>query len=330
MIPFKHQTDIALQAYGLLKRYGMAYLAMQERTGKTLTSILVAEMSKCTNILVITKAKALKGDNDKDIVFGDELTIDHIVWMGTQPTLKEKSERVGITCTLPSDSLSEYLHKAVQKGQTIHYLPPYRAEHKLKLQEWLGIPLGRQQGSVDFIRAIVKQRSYKSEEEIAESKTEAPEQDRDDRTEQAENVQKEETTQQELHSQSVQESDASDLVSEEMLHEHDKPHPSCPLPGTPCDAFSDGELSDCRKISPQDLCHLGRRACMLRNNRFVQYGSYNFGHLLLCRNKCGQMVLGIPGAYDQQERFMANMFGFPYFKESRHIQIPGEIGRAHV
>lgn len=68
MIPFKHQTDIALQAYELLKRYGWVYLAMQERTGKTLTSILVAEMSKCTNILVITKAKALKGDDDKDIV----------------------------------------------------------------------------------------------------------------------------------------------------------------------------------------------------------------------------------------------------------------------
>ena len=81
-----------------------------------------------------------------------------------------------------------------------------------------------------------------SEEEIAESKTEAPEQDRDDRTEQAENVQKEETTQQELHSQSVQESDASDLVSEEMLHEHAKPHPSCPLPGTPCVVFSVGLL----------------------------------------------------------------------------------------
>ena len=67
MIPFKHQTEISLQAYGLLKRYGWVYLAMQERTGKTLTSILVAEMSKCTNILVITKAKALKGDDDKDI-----------------------------------------------------------------------------------------------------------------------------------------------------------------------------------------------------------------------------------------------------------------------
>lgn len=175
-----------------------------------------------------------------------------------------------------------------------------------------------------------------SEEENAESKTEASEQDRDARMEQAENVQepdqenenmqKEETPQQELHSQSVQESDASDLVSEEMPHEHDKPHPSRPLPGTPCDVFPDGELSDCRKISAQDLCRLGRRACMLRNNRFVQYGSYNFGHLLLCRNNCGQMILGVPGGYDQQERFMANMFGFPYFKESRHIQIPGGRG----
>lgn len=92
--------------------------------------------------------------------------------------------------------------------------------------------------------------------------------------------------------------------------------------GTPCDAFGDGELTDCRKITPEELCHLGRRACMLRNNRFLQYGYYNFGHLLLCRNHCGQWILGVPGGYDQQERFMANMFGFSYFKESPNIRIP--------
>lgn len=40
-------------------------------------------------------------DDDKEIIFGDELTIDDIVWMGVQPTLKEKSERVGVTQTLP-------------------------------------------------------------------------------------------------------------------------------------------------------------------------------------------------------------------------------------
>lgn len=107
-------------------------------------------------------------DEDKEIIFGDELTIDHIVWMGTQPTLKEKSGRVGITEVMPSVEIMNYLHKAVRKGQTVHYLPPYRAEHKLKLMEWLGIPPARQEGSVPFIRAIVAQRSYKSAEEVEE------------------------------------------------------------------------------------------------------------------------------------------------------------------
>ena len=41
-------------------------------------------------------------DEDREIIFGDELTIDHIVWMGTQPTLHEKAQSVGIRETLPS------------------------------------------------------------------------------------------------------------------------------------------------------------------------------------------------------------------------------------
>lgn len=40
-------------------------------------------------------------DEDKEIIFGDELTIDHIVWMGTQPTLHEKASAVGISETRP-------------------------------------------------------------------------------------------------------------------------------------------------------------------------------------------------------------------------------------
>ena len=107
-------------------------------------------------------------DNDKEIIFGDELTIDDVVWMGVQPTLKEKSELVGVKHTLPSAAIVDYLHQCVQKGEAIHYLPPYRAEHKLKLMDWLGIPPSRQEGSVPFIRAIVSQRNYKSAEEIAE------------------------------------------------------------------------------------------------------------------------------------------------------------------
>ena len=38
------------------------------------------------------------------------------------------------------------------------------------------------------------------------------------------------------------------------------------------------------------------------------------------------MAIIISDIYDQQERFMANMFGFPYFKESSEIQVPGGKG----
>jgi Xaa-Pro aminopeptidase len=107
-------------------------------------------------------------DEDKEIIFGNELTIDDIVWMGTQPTLKEKSERVGITLTQPAAGITDYLRKAAQKGQTIHYLPPYRPEHKIKLLEWLGLPFAKQDGSIPLIQAVVAQRNYKSDEEIVE------------------------------------------------------------------------------------------------------------------------------------------------------------------
>ena len=61
MTPFDYQTKIAEQALDKLRLYGMVYLAMEERTGKTLTSLLVAENSKANNILVLTKKKALDG-----------------------------------------------------------------------------------------------------------------------------------------------------------------------------------------------------------------------------------------------------------------------------
>jgi Xaa-Pro aminopeptidase len=106
-------------------------------------------------------------DEDREIIFGNELTIDHIIWMGIQPTLKEKSERVGVMETQPTTCLIDYLRKASKKRK-VHYLPPYRTEHKLKLMEWLGIPIAKQGASVEFIRAVVNQRNYKSNEEVAE------------------------------------------------------------------------------------------------------------------------------------------------------------------
>jgi len=62
MIPRPEQLDCAEQAYAILKKHMLVYLAMEERTGKTLTSLLVCE--RCENVksvLVITKKNALSG-----------------------------------------------------------------------------------------------------------------------------------------------------------------------------------------------------------------------------------------------------------------------------
>ncbi len=106
-------------------------------------------------------------DNNREIIFGDELTMDYIVWMGNQPTIHEKAAAVGVSETLPSSALKTYLKDAAAKGQTIHYLPPYRNQHHLLLLDLLGIKPGEAKPSVDFIKAVVDMRNHKTPEEVA-------------------------------------------------------------------------------------------------------------------------------------------------------------------
>lgn len=62
MKPYDYQIEKAEQAYLILKEDMIVYLAMEERTGKSLTSILVAEQAETIkNVLIITKKKALDG-----------------------------------------------------------------------------------------------------------------------------------------------------------------------------------------------------------------------------------------------------------------------------
>ncbi len=107
-------------------------------------------------------------DEDREIVFGNELTIDDIVWTGLQPTLHEKAAVVGIKETRPMAALKTYIMQAQSKGQAIHFLPPYRGDHKVWLQELIGANPAEQadRASIPFIKAIVKQRLYKTDEEI--------------------------------------------------------------------------------------------------------------------------------------------------------------------
>ena len=114
-------------------------------------------------------AAVIDVDENREIVFGNELTIDDIVWTGTQPSLHEKCSPVGITDVLPMKELKTYLDRARQKHQPVHFLPPYRGDHRVWLLELLGVePAAQPSGaSVPFIKAIVAQRNHKDLEEIA-------------------------------------------------------------------------------------------------------------------------------------------------------------------
>jgi Xaa-Pro aminopeptidase len=107
-------------------------------------------------------------DADKEIIFGDELTIDDIVWMGAQPSIRQKCEQVGIRETLPAGALKTYVQAAAAKGRRIHFLPPYRAQQQIKFMDLLDLAPAQQTAaaSVEFVKAVVNQRNYKSDEEI--------------------------------------------------------------------------------------------------------------------------------------------------------------------
>ncbi len=104
-----------------------------------------------------------------DMLFGDDYTVDDIIWTGPQPTLKELGATVGVDKTSPMSELKECIAKAVRAGRRVHYLPPYRGEGKLQLSELLGITpaMLHTYKSLDMIFAVAEMREVKSAEEIA-------------------------------------------------------------------------------------------------------------------------------------------------------------------
>lgn len=113
-------------------------------------------------------AAVIDVDKGTECMFGDDLTVDDIVWTGPQPTLKEKCRKTGISETAGKDKLPDVLNNAVKQGRKIHFLPQYRAENVLKIQQLLEMPPSAIAAHVSepLIRAIVAQRSIKSEQEV--------------------------------------------------------------------------------------------------------------------------------------------------------------------
>ncbi len=109
-------------------------------------------------------------DTGEEIIFGSDLTIDDIIWMGNQPSLKEQAAQVGVNNTQDINTLPQFLSQAISQKRPVHFLPPYRGETKHWIELLLGIDYdkARDYASEPFIRAVVSLREIKDEYEIAE------------------------------------------------------------------------------------------------------------------------------------------------------------------
>ena len=109
-------------------------------------------------------------DNNQDYIFGNDVDLDDIIWMGPQPFMKDRATEVGIKNTQPLNKLLDFIKSAISKGRKIHFTSPYRGKTYLQLEGLLDVPSSeiKNKASIELIKGIVKLRSVKDKFEIAE------------------------------------------------------------------------------------------------------------------------------------------------------------------
>lgn len=109
-------------------------------------------------------------DQHTETLVGNEIDIDDIVWFGSVKSVSAMAEECGVGATAPMSSLSDMVQKALKAGRQVHFLPPYRYDTQIQIMDLTGIHPSKQReaASMPLIQAVIKLRSTKSAEEIAE------------------------------------------------------------------------------------------------------------------------------------------------------------------
>lgn len=109
-------------------------------------------------------------ENGVDYIFGNDVDIEDIIWMGPQQTIAEQALKAGVKNTYPLSDLDEFITNAIKRKRPVHIVPHYRAETQFQLSRLLGLKPCRIKDyvSMELIHGIVKLRSVKGEYEIEE------------------------------------------------------------------------------------------------------------------------------------------------------------------
>lgn len=109
-------------------------------------------------------------DEGTSTLYGEESTLEDVIWSGDQPSLREEAQAAGIDTVAPVSELESRLSRAREQDRPIHFLPPYRDEHRLRFESLLDLHKNQLDAAVSepLIRAVVRQRSTKSDAEVAQ------------------------------------------------------------------------------------------------------------------------------------------------------------------
>lgn len=109
-------------------------------------------------------------DEDTETLVGDDIDIEDIVWLGFVNSVHDLAVSTGVAATAPMKELQIICNNALRQKRQIHFLPPYRYDTKLQIFDLLGIHPSQQKdaASVELIKAVVKMRSVKEQQEIDE------------------------------------------------------------------------------------------------------------------------------------------------------------------
>lgn len=103
-------------------------------------------------------------------LYGDDPTLDEIVWTGPQKSLSELGDKVGVSFTYPFRQVYVTIQNALESNQPIHFIKPYRNDHLILMADLLHVSTEKIKTSYStkLIEGIVNQRLYKSDEELEE------------------------------------------------------------------------------------------------------------------------------------------------------------------
>lgn len=124
-------------------------------------------------------AAVLDLDDASAVLYGNDVDMDDIIWMGPQPTVASKAGLIGADSSAPFAAFEEAVRKALSQGRPVHFLPPSRYANTMHLASLLGLSAedvrtkkpfsGKTLGaSEELTKAVISMRLVKEDCEIEE------------------------------------------------------------------------------------------------------------------------------------------------------------------